>query len=213
MKTTQTLARLCITSLLRMADYKIVVFGAGAVGKSALTVQFVQGYFVPDYDPTIEDSYKRVIDVDSQNVHLDILDTAGQDDFAPMRTGYMRQGKGFIIVYAIDDRASFEEVEVFHRDLIRTKGKAGIPIVICGNKCDLEEKRVVSRTEGEELADRLDAIFFETSALAKIHIDDAFKTLVREIKKREAPKEKPVESKEPKKQKKQKNHKHGCIIV
>lgn len=195
-----------------MSDYKIVVFGAGAVGKSALTVQFVQGYFVPDYDPTIEDSYKRVIDVDSQNVHLDILDTAGQDDFAPMRTGYMRQGKGFIIVYAIDDRASFEEVEVFHRDLIRTKGTAGIPIVICGNKCDLEEKRVVSKTEGEEMADRLGAIFLETSALANIHVDDAFKTLVREIKKRDAPKEKPVESKETTKPKK-KNHKHHCLIV
>ena len=212
MKTAQTFARLCNTSFVRMSDYKIVVFGAGAVGKSALTVQFVQGYFVPDYDPTIEDSYKRVIDVDSQNVHLDILDTAGQDDFAPMRTGYMRQGKGFIIVYAIDDRASFEEVEVFHRDLIRTKGTAGIPIVICGNKCDLEEKRVVSKTEGEEMADRLGAIFLETSALANIHVDDAFKTLVREIKKCDAPKEKPVESKETKKPKK-KNHKHHCLIV
>ena len=212
MKTAQTFARLCNTSFVRMSDYKIVVFGAGAVGKSALTVQFVQGYFVPDYDPTIEDSYKRVIDVDSQNVHLDILDTAGQDDFAPMRTGYMRQGKGFIIVYAIDDRASFEEVEVFHRDLIRTKGTAGIPIVICGNKCDLEEKRVVSKTEGEEMADRLGAIFLETSALANINVDDAFKTLVREIKKRDAPKEKPVESKETTKPKK-KNHKHHCLIV
>jgi GTPase SAR1 family protein len=52
-----------------------------------------------------------VLSVDSQNVQLDILDTAGQNDFAPMRTSYMRQGQGFIIVYAIDDRSSFEEAE------------------------------------------------------------------------------------------------------
>jgi small GTP-binding protein len=170
-----------------MSDCKIVVFGAGAVGKSALTIQFVQGYFITDYDPTIEDSYKRVLSVDNNNVQLDILDTAGQDDFAPMRTSYMRQGKGFIIVYAIDDRASFEEVEVFHRDLVRTKGTSGVPIVICGNKCDLEDKRVVSKTEGEEFAEKVGATFFETSALANINIENAFKALVKEVRKSGAP--------------------------
>jgi small GTP-binding protein len=166
-----------------MGDCKIVVFGAGAVGKSALTIQFVQGYFITDYDPTIEDSYKRVLAVDNENIQLDILDTAEQDDFALMRTSYMRQGKGFIIVYAVDDRASFEEVEMFHRDLTRTKGTINVPVVICGNKCDLEEKRVVSKAEGEELASKLTAIFFETSALANINIENAFRALVKEIRK------------------------------
>jgi small GTP-binding protein len=166
-----------------MGDCKSVVFGAGAVGKSALTIQFVQGYFITDYDPTIEDSYKRVLAVDNENIQLDILDTAGQDDFAPMRTSYMRQGRGFIIVYDIDDRASFEEVEVFHRDLTRTKGTNNIPTIICGNKCDLEDKRVVSKAEGEELASKLNAIFFETSALANINIENAFKALVKETRK------------------------------
>lgn len=164
-----------------MGDCKIVVFGAGAVGKSALTIQFVQGYFITDYDPTIEDAYKRVLNVDGDNVQLDILDTAGQDDFAPMRTSYMRQGKGFIIVYAIDDRASFEEVEVFHRDLTRVKGANNVPVVICGNKCDLEDKRVVTKAEGEELANKLNATFFETSALANINIENAFSALVKKI--------------------------------
>ncbi|KAH0791216.1 small GTP-binding protein [Histomonas meleagridis] len=170
-----------------MTDCKVVVFGAGAVGKSALTIQFVQGYFITDYDPTIEDSYKRVLLVDNENVQLDILDTAGQDDFAPMRTSYMRQGKGFIIVYAIDDRASFEEAEAFHRDLTRTKGTPNVPVVLCGNKCDLEDKRVVSKTEGEELANKLHAKFFETSALANINIENAFTELVKEIRKQNAP--------------------------
>jgi small GTP-binding protein len=170
-----------------MGDCKIVVFGAGAVGKSALPIQFVQGYFITDYDPTIEDSYKRVLAVDNENVQLDILDTAGQDDFAPMRTSYMRQGKGFIIVYAIDDRASFEEVEVFHRDLTRTKGTTNVPVVICGNKCDLEDKRVVSKAEGEELASKLQAVFFETSALANINIENAFKALVKDVRKQGSP--------------------------
>lgn len=170
-----------------MTDCKVVVFGAGAVGKSALTIQFVQGYFITDYDPTIEDSYKRVLLVDNENVQLDILDTAGQDDFAPMRTSYMRQGKGFIIVYAIDDRASFEEAEVFHHDLVRTKATDDVPVVLCGNKCDLEDKRVVSKTEGEELAAKLKADFYETSALANVNIENAFTTLVKKIRQQNAP--------------------------
>ncbi|KAH0795080.1 small GTP-binding protein [Histomonas meleagridis] len=170
-----------------MTDCKVVVFGAGAVGKSALTIQFVQGYFITDYDPTIEDSYKRVLLVDNENVQLDILDTAGQDDFAPMRTSYMRQGKGFIIVYAIDDRASFEEAEAFYRDLSRTKGTSNVPVVLCGNKCDLEDKRVVSKTEGEELAQKLGATFYETSALANINIENAFTALVRKIREQSSP--------------------------
>ncbi|OHS93325.1 Ras-like protein rasD [Tritrichomonas foetus] len=192
-----------------MGDCKIVVFGAGAVGKSALTIQFVQGYFITDYDPTIEDAYKRVLNVDGDNVQLDILDTAGQDDFAPMRTSYMRQGKGFIIVYAIDDRASFEEVEVFHRDLTRVKGSSNVPVVICGNKCDLEDKRVVSKAEGEELATKLNATFFETSALANIHIEDSFSALVKEIRKQQQP----AASADPKKVEKEKKKKKGCLLI
>jgi small GTP-binding protein len=166
-----------------MNECKIVVFGSGAVGKSALVIQFVQGYFITEYDPTIEDAYKRVLNVGGETFQLDILDTAGQDDFAPMRTSYMRQGKGFIIVYAVDNRSSFDEVEVFYRDLTRTKGTARIPLVICGNKCDLNDTRVVSKQEGEELAEKLTATFMETSALANINVENAFRGLVLEIKK------------------------------
>jgi small GTP-binding protein len=137
-----------------------------------------------DYDPTIENSYKRTLMVDTENFQLDILDTAGQDAFRSMQISSMRQSMGFIIVYAIDDRVSFEEVEGFHRYLTRIKGTSEIPVVICGNKCDLaENKRVVSKAEGEELASKLSAIFFETSALANINVENAFAALVKETKK------------------------------
>lgn len=185
-----------------MVDYKVVVFGSGGVGKSALTIQFVHGYFITDYDPTIEDSYKRVLLVDGDNVQLDILDTAGQEDFAPMRTSYMRQGKGFIIVYAVDDRASFEEAEEFYNDLIRTKGSTNVPIVICGNKCDLEDKRVISKVEGEEFTNRLNALFYETSALSNMNIEEAFVSLVRKIKQSFMSKEEQKDQTKPKKHKK-----------
>ena len=186
-----------------MTYYTLAVFGAGAVGKSALIIQFVQGHFITDDDPTIEDLYKHALAIDNENVELDIIDTPSYDDLCALRAQYMRQGKGFIIVYAINDRASFEEVEVFHRDLLERRGTTNVPVVICGNKCDLEDERLVSKWEGEELAQRLNAKFFETSALANIHIEDVFRTLVLEIRQSES---------ESQPSKKKSEHK-GCVLL
>lgn len=71
-----------------MREYKIVVLGSGGVGKSALTVQFVQGIFVEKYDPTIEDSYRKQVEVDGQQCMLEILDTAGTVSFLPYSLHY-----------------------------------------------------------------------------------------------------------------------------
>ncbi|XP_023398998.1 ras-related protein R-Ras isoform X1 [Loxodonta africana] len=84
--------------------HKLVVVGGGGVGKSALTIQFIQSYFVSDYDPTIEDSYTKICTVDGVPARLDILDTAGQEEFGAMREQYMRAGHGFLLVFAINDR-------------------------------------------------------------------------------------------------------------
>jgi len=67
-----------------MREYKIVVLGSGGVGKSALTVQFVQEIFVEKYDPTIEDSYRKQVEVDGQQCMLEILDTAGTVSILPV---------------------------------------------------------------------------------------------------------------------------------
>ena len=84
-----------------MWECKIVLLGSGAVGKSSLTVQFVQGVFVEKYDPTIEDSYRKQIEVDGMACILEILDTAGTEQFASMRDLYIKNGQGFIFVYSI----------------------------------------------------------------------------------------------------------------
>ena len=68
-----------------MKEYKLVVVGGGGVGKSALTIQLIQSHFVDEYDPTIEDSYRKACVVDDQQVMLDILDTAGQEEYLAMR--------------------------------------------------------------------------------------------------------------------------------
>jgi len=72
--------------------YKIVVVGGGGVGKSAITIQFIQSYFVTDYDPTIEDSYTKQCVIDDTVAKLDILDTAGQEEFSAMREQELLRG-------------------------------------------------------------------------------------------------------------------------
>ena len=183
---------------------KVVVFGAGGSGKSALVIQFMQGYFITDYDPTIDDVYRIAVSVDEHYVALDIIDTAGRDDFAPMRTSYIRQGEAFVLVYSIDDRASFSEIPVFHRDLCRVKGTSDIPIVICSHDYE-SNHRSVSQEEGEKLAQQLNAGFVEASSIDNINVDKVFEILIHKfIEKEKSDLSKKEKSDLPKKEKKKK---------
>lgn len=167
-------------------EYKVVMLGAGGVGKSAMTMQFISHQF-PDYhDPTIEDAYKTQVRIDNEPAYLDILDTAGQAEFTAMREQYMRGGEGFIICYSVTDRQSFQEAAKFKELIFQVRHTYEIPLVLVGNKIDLGESRQVSTEEGLSLARDYNCAFYETSAALRFCIDDAFHGLVREIRKKES---------------------------
>ncbi|XP_041988915.1 ras-related protein Rap1 [Aricia agestis] len=172
-----------------MREYKIVVLGSGGVGKSALTVQFVQGIFVEKYDPTIEDSYRKQVEVDGQQCMLEILDTAGTEQFTAMRDLYMKNGQGFVLVYSITAQSTFNDLQDLREQILRVKDKDDVPMVLVGNKCDLEAERVVGKQQGANLANNhFNCVFMETSAKAKISVNEVFYDLVRQINKK-SPKE------------------------
>ena len=160
-------------------EYKLVVVGGGGVGKSALTIQLVHSHFVDEYDPTIEDSYRKQAVIDGKVVIMDILDTAGQEEYSAMREQYMRTGEGFLLVYSVTSRTSFEELMTFYQQIQRVKDADYVPVVVVGNKSDLEDERQVSYEEGMYLAKQMNAPFLETSAKQAINVDEAFYTLVR----------------------------------
>ncbi|KAH7912355.1 ras family-domain-containing protein [Hygrophoropsis aurantiaca] len=166
-----------------LREYKLVVVGGGGVGKSALTIQFIQSHFVFEYDPTIEDSYRKQCVIDDEVALLDVLDTAGQEEYGAMREQYMRTGEGFLLVYSITSRDSFEEVSTFYQQILRVKDQNSFPIIIVANKCDLEYERQVGMNEGRDLARHFGCKSIETSAKDRINVDEAFSTLVREIRK------------------------------
>ncbi len=139
--------------------------GGGGVGKSCLTIQLIQSHFVDEYDPTIEgaqdqphplscrapnwltrctDSYRKQCIVDEEVALLDVLDTAGQEEYSAMREQYMRTGEGFLLAYSITSRESFEEIRTFQQQILRVKDKDIFPMVVVGNKLDLANERKVS---------------------------------------------------------------------
>ncbi|KAF1817142.1 ras-domain-containing protein [Eremomyces bilateralis CBS 781.70] len=164
-----------------LREYKLVVVGGGGVGKSCLTIQLIQAHFVDEYDPTIEDSYRKQCVIDDEVSLLDILDTAGQEEYSAMREQYMRTGEGFLLVYSITSRQSFEEIMTFQQQILRVKDKDYFPIIVVGNKCDLEGEREVSTQEGAQLARQFGCQFIETSAKSRKNVEEAFYEIVREI--------------------------------
>uniref|UniRef100_A0A131YJM7 Ras-related protein M-Ras n=1 Tax=Rhipicephalus appendiculatus TaxID=34631 RepID=A0A131YJM7_RHIAP len=138
-----------------LTTYKLVVVGDGGVGKSALTIQFFQKLFVTDYDPTIEDSYIQHTEIDGQWCILDVLDTAGQEEFSAMREQYMRKGDGFLLVYSVTDKQSFDNMGHFHTQILRVKDRDSYPMLLVANKVDLVHLRRVSEEQGRELAQQL----------------------------------------------------------
>jgi len=166
-----------------MTEYKLVIVGGGGVGKSALTIQLIQNHFIDEYDPTIEDSYRKQVTIDEETCLLDILDTAGQEEYSAMRDQYMRTGQGFIMVYAITSRSSFDEIASFREQILRVKDKDKVPMILVGNKCDLETERQVTTGEGQDLAKSFGCPFFESSAKTRVNVEECFYELVREIRK------------------------------
>uniref|UniRef100_A0A0N5AVW4 Ras-like protein 3 n=1 Tax=Syphacia muris TaxID=451379 RepID=A0A0N5AVW4_9BILA len=145
------------------------------------TTQLVKGIFVERYDPTIEDSFRKQIVVDGKPCILEILDTAGTEQFTAMRDLYMKNGEGFIIVYSVTDPLSLTEATDIFQNLVRVRQKYHFPLILVGNKCDDFKNRSLSKEEGEQLAMQFNSTFCESSAKENINVVSIFEDIVRQI--------------------------------
>ncbi|KAL0580002.1 Ras-related protein rsr1 [Marasmius crinis-equi] len=172
-----------------MRQFNVVVFGAGGVGKSALTVRFVKNVFVEHYDPTIEEQYRRTVTVDGElssvrtlSRHpdsacltrvleqLEVLDTAGTEQFTTYNEVYIKE-------------ASLKEVDNMRKQIYRIKGgnTQSIPIVVVGTKLDLVNEREVPANTISNLSARWNLPFYETSAKRNWHVSEVFEDLLRQL--------------------------------
>jgi GTPase KRas protein len=158
-------------------------------------------HFVETYDPTIEDSYRKQVQIDGQSCMLEVLDTAGQEEYIALRDQWIRDGEGFVLVYSISSRSSFARIQRFHSQIQRVKETAmagsptypgspisasapifgQAPVMLVGNKCDRVTEREVSTQEGQALAKDLGCDFVEASAKNCVNVEKAFFDVVRQL--------------------------------
>ena len=143
---------------------KICSSGSYQVGKTSLIRRYAEGTFSSNYMPTIGvDITSKLITVNDQQIKLILHDTAGQEVFGRLRRFYYEGSVGCLVIYDITRRETFDTIEHWVKDYRSVQGEDR-PLVLIGNKIDLEDKRVVSTEEGKAAAESFGIPFYECSA-------------------------------------------------
>jgi len=172
---------------------KFVIMGFRAVGKSSISIRFVENHYVDSYSPTIENTYLQTVQARGREYECEVIDTSGQDEFSIFQNQYALGIHGYILVFCVNNRHSFDVVQVIHDKILNAVGADHVPCVLVGNKSDLDEDRVISVEQGEALAKEWGCQFVECSAKLNDNIVSIFKMLIEEVDKEHAP---PPEKKE-----------------
>ena len=144
--------------------YKLIFLGDQNVGKSSILNRFLNDTFVEEYQATIGlDFQSKNVQIDNQDIHLLLYDTAGQEKFRSLIPMYTRDANIILLVYDITNKESFENLSLWLKDLTNININEVI-VCIVGNKIDLTEKREVTNEEGQKFGEEHDFIFQEVSA-------------------------------------------------
>jgi len=180
---------------------KIAVLGSRSVGKSSLVKHFIENHFADAYYPTIESTFAKSVKYKGVEYDCHIIDTAGQDEYTPINSQYAIGIHGYILVYSITSRNSFDMIQIVYDKIIDFSGVSNIPCVVVGTKVDLAPTgRQVETAEGEKLAKSNNASFVETSAKENINVAKVFELCLSEIEKHTAPNQAETPSK-------------GCLVM
>ncbi|TRY71379.1 hypothetical protein DNTS_033208 [Danionella cerebrum] len=193
-------------------DYRVVVFGAGGVGKSSLVLRFVKGTFRESYIPTVEDTYRQVISCDKSICTLQITDTTGSHQFPAMQRLSITKGHAFILVYSISSKQSLEELRSIFEQICQIKSDVeNFPIMLVGNKSDEMGNREVESSDGEAMARRWKCAFMETSAKTNHNVKELFQELLNLEKRRNVSLQ--IDGKKSKRQKRAEMFKGKCVVM
>jgi len=165
--------------------FKLVLIGDSGVGKSCLLLRFADDTYTESHISTIGVDFKiRTMEMDGKTIKLQIWDTAGQERFRTITSSYYRGAHGIIVVYDTTDSESFEHVKTWMHEIDRYAGE-NVNKLLVGNKSDLVEKRQVDTETAKAYAGEINIPFLETSAKENTNVEDAFKTMAADIKKRQ----------------------------
>lgn len=163
---------------------RLLMVGDSSCGKTSLVLRFDQNVFSTKFVTTIGVDYRdKMVKIEQAPMRLQLWDTAGQERFRSLTSNFFGRADGFVLCYDISNRPSFDHVLGWMRD-IKTRAPPDCDIVLCGNKSDLENDRVVDTSEGEALAEEYGVQFYETSALTGQNVEGMFTALATTIKHR-----------------------------
>ncbi|KAL1215784.1 Ras-related protein RABB1b [Cardamine amara subsp. amara] len=157
-------------------DYmcKFIIIGDTGVGKTCLLLQFTNKRFQPVHDLTIGSEFGyRTVTVDAHPIKFQIWDTAGQETFRSITRSYYRGAAGVLLVYDITRRGTFNHVASWLED-VQQHVSRNMSIILIGNKCDLDDKRAISKEEGQQFAQEHGLLFLEVSAKTAENVEEAF---------------------------------------
>ncbi|XDB55448.1 hypothetical protein AB1E18_008914 [Capra hircus] len=161
--------------------FKLLLIGDSGVGKTCVLFRFSDDAFNTTFISTIGIDFKiKTVELQGKKIKLQIWDTAGQERFHTITTSYYRGAMGIMLVYDITNGKSFENISKWLRN-IDEHANEDVERMLLGNKCDMDDKRVVPKGKGEQIAREHGIRFFETSAKANINIEKAFLTLAEDI--------------------------------
>ena len=144
--------------------YKLIFLGDQSVGKSCILNRFMNDVFIEEYQATIGlDFQSKNVQIDNQDIHLLLYDTAGQEKFRSLIPMYTRDANIILLVYDISSKETFEHLPDWLKDL-NNINKNDVIFALVGNKNDLADNRQITFEEGEKYAKENDFIFQEVSA-------------------------------------------------
>jgi Ras-related protein Rab-2A len=165
--------------------FKYIIVGESCVGKSSIMTQFVDNKFNYSHEMTIGvDFSSRMININNKNYKLNVWDTAGQESFRSITRAYYRSSAAVILVYDITNYKTFIALDKWIREINYNITASNPPMILIGNKCDLDAKREVTYDQGKDFADRNKMLFIEVSARQRINIEEAFIELTKVLIKR-----------------------------
>ncbi|KAI7862608.1 ferrous iron transporter B [Spinellus fusiger] len=177
---------------------RIAVLGSRAVGKSSLVIQFCENHFVDSYYPTIENTFTKTIKYRGHEYVVEIMDTAGQDEYSILSSHHASSVNGYVLVYSIASRSSFDMIKIIRDKILDFTGLETVPCIIVGNKSDLNIQRQVTLQEGKDIAQQWTCPHIETSAKHNENVAKIFDMLIATIEKANNP---PSEEK------------NGCVLM
>ena len=160
---------------------KIILVGDSGVGKTNILSRFARNLFNPNSKATIGVEFAtKTLEINGKVVKAQIWDTAGQERYRAITNNYYKGTKGALMLYDITSSISFESTPRWLKEL-RDNTDVDLPIMLIGNKCDLEDQRSVSTNEAVQFAEKEGFSFMETSAADGKNVDEAFTALIKNV--------------------------------